>query len=105
VAVGKTPEQLARDMEKVLAEYVRSPKVNIILTQPMSSSSQVKVIGEVKQPQSFAFRQGMTVLDALVQAGGLGQFAAGNRAKIIRTEKDRVARDPSAARRPTSMAT
>jgi len=87
VAVGKTPEQLARDMEKVLAEYVRSPKVNIIVTQPMSSFSQVKVIGEVKQPQSFAFRQGMTVLDALVQAGGLGPFAAGNRAKIVRTEK------------------
>lgn len=86
VAVGKTPEQLARDMEKVLSEYVRSPKVNIILTQPVSTFSQVKVIGEVKQPQSIAFHEGMTVLDALVQVGGLGQYAAGNRAKVVRKD-------------------
>jgi len=100
VAVGKTPEQLARDMEKVLAEYVRSPKVNIILTQPMSSSSQVKVIGEVKQPQSFAFRQGMTVLDALVQAGGPWAVRGRQSSEDHPDGEDRVARDPSAARRP-----
>lgn len=86
IAVGKTPSQLARDIEKVLGEFVRSPQVNIIVTQPVSSFSQVKVIGQVANPQSMAFREGMTVLDAVLAAGGLAPFAAGNRAKVIRTE-------------------
>src|SRR5262245_23076295 len=86
VAVGKTPSQLARDMEKVLSEYVRSPQVNIIVSQPVSTFSQIKVIGQVAKPQAIAYREGMTVLDAVLAAGGMSQFAAGNRAKIIRTE-------------------
>jgi len=86
VAVGKTPSQLARDIEKVLAEFVRSPQVNIIVTVPLSAFSQVKVIGQVANPQSLAYREGMTVLDAVLAAGGLAPFAAGNRAKVIRTE-------------------
>ncbi len=86
-AVGKTPTQLSRDMEAVLGEYVRSPKVNIIVTQPVSSFSQVKVVGQVGHQQSVAYREGMTVLDVVLQAGGLGPFAAGNRAKVVRTEK------------------
>lgn len=86
VAVGKTPSQLARDIEKVLAEYVRSPQVNIIVTQPVSAFSQVKVIGQVANPQALAFREGMTVMDAILAVGGLAPFAAGNRSKVIRTE-------------------
>jgi len=86
VAVGKTPSILARDIEKVLAEYVRSPQVNVIVTQPTSAFSQVKVIGQVARPQSIAYRDGLTVLDAVLAVGGLGPFAAGNRAKVIRTE-------------------
>lgn len=86
VAVGKTPSQLARDVEKVLGEYVRSPQVNIIVTQPMSAFSQVRVIGQVAKPQALPFREGMTVLDAVLAVGGLGQYAAGNRAKIVRLE-------------------
>jgi len=70
----------------VLAEYVRSPQVNVIVTQPASAYSQVKVIGQVVKPQSLAYREGMTVLDAVLAVGGLGQFAAGNRARIVRTE-------------------
>ncbi|MBB6091627.1 polysaccharide export outer membrane protein [Povalibacter uvarum] len=85
-AVGKTPSELARDIEKVLAEYVRSPQVNVIVTQPVSTFSQVKVIGQVTNPQALAYREGMTVLDAVLAVGGLGPFASGNRAKIIRTE-------------------
>lgn len=84
VAVGKTPSALARDVEKVLAEYVRSPQVNIIVTQPVSTFSQVKIIGQVARPQALAYREGMTVLDAVLAVGGLGQFASGNRAKIVR---------------------
>jgi polysaccharide biosynthesis/export protein len=86
VAVGKTPSQLARDVEKVLAEFVRSPQVNIIVTQPVSTFSQVKVIGQVTNPQALPFREGMTVLDAVLAVGGLAPFAAGNRAKIVRNE-------------------
>jgi len=86
VAVGKNPTALARDIEKVLGEYVRSPQVNVIVTLPASAFSQVKVIGQVTRPQSIAYREGMTVLDAVLAVGGLGQFAAGNRARIIRIE-------------------
>jgi len=86
VAVGKTPSQLARDIEKVLAEYIRSPQVSIIVSQPMSTFSQVKVIGQVAKPQSLAYREGMKVLDAVLAVGGLAEYAAGNRAKIVRTE-------------------
>ena len=86
VAVGKTPSQLARDIEKVLAEYIRSPKVNVIVTTPMSAFSQIKVVGQVAQPQALPYREGMTVLDVVLAVGGLGEFASGNRAKIVRTE-------------------
>jgi polysaccharide export outer membrane protein len=89
VAVGKTPSQLARDVEKVLAEYVKSPQVNVIVTQPLSAFSQVKVIGQVVKPQSLPYHEGMTVLDALLTVGGLGPYAAGNRAKVVRTEGGR----------------
>lgn len=86
VAVGKTPSQLARDIETVLSEYVRSPQVSVIVTQPVSAFSQVRVIGQVKQPQAIPYRQGMTVLDAILAVGGLGPYAAGNRAKVVRNE-------------------
>ena len=84
VAVGKTPPQLARDMETVLGEYVRSPKVNIIVTTAASAFSLVKVVGQVAHPQALPYREGMTVLDAVLEVGGLGQFASGNRARIVR---------------------
>lgn len=84
VAVGKTPSQLARDVEKVLAEYIRSPQVNVIVSNPLSAFSQVKVIGQVTTPQSVPYREGMRVLDVILAAGGLTEFAAGNRGKIVR---------------------
>jgi polysaccharide export outer membrane protein len=83
--VGKTPSGLARDIERALSEYVKSPQVNVIVTIPVSVFSQVKVIGQVLKPQSLPYREGMTVLDALLAVGGLGQFAAGNRAHLART--------------------
>lgn len=86
VAVGKTPSQLARDLEKELAEYVRSPTVSVIVTHPASVFSQVKVVGQAAHPQAIPFRNGMTVLDVIIEVGGLSQFAAGNRAKIVRTK-------------------
>ena len=89
VAVGKTPPQLARDMEKVLSEYVRAPKVNIIVTTAKSELSHVQVVGQVTHPQALPYREGMRVLDAILEVGGLTQFASGNRARIVRTENGR----------------
>ncbi len=86
VAVGKTPSKLARDIEVVLAEYIRQPQVNIIVTQAVSTFSQVRVIGQVTTPQGIPYREGMTVMDAILAVGGLGPFAAGNRAKLVRSE-------------------
>ena len=86
VAVGKTPPQLARDMEKVLSEYVRAPKVNIIVTTAASAFSLVKVVGQVQKPAALPYREGMRVLDAILAVGGLTQFASGNRARIVRVE-------------------
>jgi polysaccharide export outer membrane protein len=85
IAVGKTPSQLARDIEKVLAEYVRAPTVNVIVTIPVGTYSQVQVIGQVTKPGSLPYRSGMKVLDAVLAVGGLTQFAAGNRGKLERT--------------------
>jgi polysaccharide export outer membrane protein len=84
-AVGKTPTQLARDIEKVLAVYVKQPQVNVIVTQPASAFSQIKVIGQVTHAAAVPYRQGMTVMDAVLAVGGLTTFAAGNRAQLVRT--------------------
>jgi polysaccharide biosynthesis/export protein len=87
VAVGKTPTQLARDIEGELSEYVRAPQVNVIVSQSLSVYSQVKIVGQVTTPQALPYREGMKVLDAVLAVGGLGPFAAGNRAKIVRTQE------------------
>lgn len=84
-AAGKTPSQLSRDMETALAEYVRSPKVNVIVTQFVGTyGDQIRVVGQAAKPQSIPYRAKMTLLDAMIQVGGLAEFAAGNRAHIIR---------------------
>src|ERR1700722_10805771 len=89
VAVGKTPSQLARDVEQKLAVYVRAPTVNVIVTQPMGTFGQIQVIGQVTKPGSLPYRAGMKVLDAVLAVQGLTQFAAGNRAKIERSAGDK----------------
>ena len=85
LAAGKTASQLARDIEAVLAEYVRSPKVNVFVLVAVSALSEVKVTGQVKTPKALPYHEGMTVLDAVLAVGGLTDFAAGNRAKVVRT--------------------
>jgi polysaccharide biosynthesis/export protein len=85
-AVGKTPSQLARDIETVLSTHVKSPQVNVIVSQPASAFSQVKVIGQVKRPSAVPYRDGMTVLDAVLAVDGLGEFAAPKRARLVRIE-------------------
>ena len=85
LAAGKTPSDLARDIEKVLSEYVRAPKVNVFVLIAVSALSQVKVTGQVKTPEALPYHEGMTVLDAVLAVGGLTDFAAGNRARVVRT--------------------
>jgi polysaccharide export outer membrane protein len=84
VAVGKSPSRLARDIEVVLAEFVRTPQVNVIVGEAESTFSQVKVVGQVHTPQALPYRQGLRVLDVVLASGGLTDFAAPNRARIVR---------------------
>jgi polysaccharide export outer membrane protein len=90
VAVGKTPAKLAADIELALSEYVKSPQVNVIVTQAASAFSQIRVTGQVLHPQALAYRDGMTVMDAVLAVGGLAQFAGGNRAKVVRSEAGKL---------------
>jgi polysaccharide export outer membrane protein len=85
LAAGKTPSQLARDMEQKLAEFIRSPSVNVIVTGFVGNyGDQVRVVGQAAHPQALPYRSGMTLLDVMIAVGGLGEFAAGNRARLIR---------------------
>jgi len=86
-AAGKTSTQLARDVEGVLTQYVRTPTVNVIVEQFVGGyGERVRVVGQAANPQSMPYREGMTLLDVMIAVGGLGEFAAGNRAKIVRSE-------------------
>lgn len=85
-AAGRTPSELARSLETKLAEYVRSPKVNVIVTNAQSQFSQIRIVGQVRTPKAVPYHDGMTVMDAVLAAGGLGDFASGNKAKIVREE-------------------
>lgn len=94
-AEGKTPSQLSRDMETALAEYVRSPTVNVIVTQFVGAyGDQIRVVGQAQEPKSLPYRANMTVLDVMIAVGGLAEFAAGNRAVIMRRDGDQQLRIP-----------
>jgi len=85
-AAGKTPTSLARDVEKLLGKYVQDPVVTVIVTQFNGPfAQQVRVIGEAARPQALPFRENMSVLDVMIQVGGLTPFAAGNRALLVRS--------------------
>ncbi len=85
VAVGKTPTQLARDVEQVLSRYIRSPTVTVIVSGFVGTfGEKIRVAGQAAQPQSLAYREQMTLLDVMIEVGGLGEFAAGNKARIAR---------------------
>ncbi len=85
-ASGKTPTQLAREIEKKLGEYIRDPLVTVTIGGFSGEyDEQVRVVGEATEPQALQFRRNMTVLDVMIAVGGLTEFAAGNRASIVRT--------------------
>src|SRR5512138_1801921 len=84
-AGGRTPTQLARDIEKVLAQYVRTPVVTVIVQGFVGQTAQqIRVVGQAVKPSTLQYREGMTVLDVVIEVGGLSEFAGGNRARIVR---------------------
>ncbi len=84
-AAGSTPTGLARLVEERLAEFIRTPQVTVIVQNFVGEyARQVRVVGQAAQPQSLAYREGMTLLDVLSAVGGLSEFASGNRAKLVR---------------------
>jgi polysaccharide export outer membrane protein len=86
VAAGKTPSQLSKDIEQTLGQFVRNPTVSVIVIRSTGDQGKVQVVGQAVAPKAVAYRSGMTLMDLMVQVGGLSQFAAGNRAKIIRSD-------------------
>jgi polysaccharide export outer membrane protein len=94
-AEGKTPPELAKDLEKALSEYVRNPTVSVMVTSFVGAyADQVRVVGQAAKPQSLSFRANMTVLDVMIAVGGLAEFAAGNRAVLVRQENGKQLRIP-----------
>ena len=84
-ALGKTPSELERDMEKALVKYIRDPVVTVVVTNFAGpATEQVRVIGEAAKPQVLPYKKDMTVLDVMIAVGGLTDFADGNSAHIFR---------------------
>jgi polysaccharide export outer membrane protein len=86
VAADKTPAELARELEQELSAFVADPLVTVIVTDFVGPfTQQVRVVGEAAEPQAIPFRDDMTMLDVMIAVGGLTEFAAGNRATLVRT--------------------
>ena len=84
-ASGKTGTELARDIEKALAKFIQNPVVTVTVTGFVGPyGEQIRVIGQAAKPQALAYREGMSVMDVVIAVGGLTEFAAGNRASIVR---------------------
>ncbi|WP_196138894.1 XrtA/PEP-CTERM system exopolysaccharide export protein [Aliikangiella sp. G2MR2-5] len=86
LAGGKTPTEVSEDITQKLTKFIRDPQVAVILVELRSHEflSRVRVTGAVRAPRSLNFRQGMTILDVVLEAGGLNEFAAGNSTKLFR---------------------
>ena len=85
-AAGRTPTELAREIEKSLSQYVQNPVVSVIVQNFVGPpNQQIRVIGEAVRPTGLPYRSDMTVLDVLIEVGGLTEFAAGNRSVIVRS--------------------
>lgn len=87
MAGGRTPAEIAADTEQKLAQFIRTPKVSVIIEEIPSAEFQnrVRVVGGVAQPKSISHRDGMTVIDLVLEAGGVNEFASPNSAKLYRT--------------------
>lgn len=84
-AAGKTSTALARDIEKALAKYIQQPVVTVVVTNFVGNyDEQIRVIGQATKPQALAYRRNMSLMDVMIAVGGTTEFAAGNRASLIR---------------------
>jgi polysaccharide export outer membrane protein len=87
-AVGKTPAMLAEDIKGALATYIKEPLVSVIVDNFSGTySQQVRIVGATEKPASLPYRANMTLLDAMIAVGGLSEYAAGNKARLIRVDK------------------
>jgi polysaccharide biosynthesis/export protein len=88
-AVGKTPSMLADDLKLSLGEYIKDPIVSVIVENFSGTfSQQVRIVGATEKPASIPYRANMTLLDAMISVGGLSQFASGNRARLVRFDRN-----------------
>ncbi len=85
VAAGRQPEDLSREIEQALSKFIREPVVTVMVNNFQGvSTEQIRIVGEAAKPQSVPFRQNMTLLDVMIQVGGLTDFADGNGAVLVR---------------------
>jgi polysaccharide biosynthesis/export protein len=85
VAAGKTPSQLADEIRAALTQYIEDPRVSVMIDSFQGTfGQQVRVVGATEKPASLPYRANMTLLDAMIEVGGLSEYAAGNRARLIR---------------------
>ncbi|RJY08607.1 XrtA/PEP-CTERM system exopolysaccharide export protein [Aurantiacibacter aquimixticola] len=88
-AVGKTPTMLSEDIRLQLSQYIEEPLVTVIVNEFAGTfSQQVRIVGATAEPASIPFRANMTLLDAMISVGGLSEYAAGNRARLIRFDRE-----------------
>jgi polysaccharide biosynthesis/export protein len=88
LAIGRNPTDLARDLEKALSKYSRDPVVTVVVTAfAGAASEQIRIVGEATRPQAIPYRQNMTLLDVMIQVGGLTDFADGNGAVLVRDKE------------------
>ncbi len=86
-AAGKTPTELARDLEEALSVFLRDPLVTVIVQGFVGIfPEQIRVLGEATEPRSLQYRDGMTLLDLMIAVGGITEFADGNRSVLVRFE-------------------
>ncbi len=88
-AVGRNTVDLGREIEEKLKRYVREPNVTVLVTGFVGNAGeQVRVVGQAAKPAAIPYKQGMTLLDVMIQVGGITEFASGNRAVLIRKVED-----------------
>jgi len=88
-AVGKTPAMLADDIKLALSQYIENPLVSVIVNNFSGTySQQIRIVGATGKPASIPYRANMTLLDAMIAVGGLSEYAAGNRARLVRYNKE-----------------
>ncbi|QDX25532.1 polysaccharide export protein [Sphingomonas suaedae] len=88
-AVGKTPAMLADDLKYALGEYIKDPIVSVVVKSFSGTfGQQIRIVGATEKPASIPYRANMTLLDAMIAVGGLSEFAAGNRARLVRFDKN-----------------